>query len=116
MIKTAGKKTVDSLVTLFNTVIKEVVVAQLVNTSNDVEHSTAEAKDWYLIILDDLCYCKVGVHSFTNLCSLSNPSTFYQLNAMKRLAELKKTEKEMQVAKVEKWLIDEIIQEGTNKL
>jgi len=27
MIKTAGKKTVDSLVTLFNTVIKEVVVA-----------------------------------------------------------------------------------------
>jgi len=87
-----------------------------VNTSNDVEHSTAEAKDWYLIILDDLCYCKVGVHSFTNLCSLSNPSTFYQLNAMKRLAELKKTEKEMQVVKVEKRLIDEIIQEGTNKL
>jgi hypothetical protein len=36
---------------------------------------------------------------------------------MKRLAELKKTEKQMQVVKVEKRLIiDEIIQEGTNKL
>ena len=81
-----------------------------------MEHSTTDAKDWYLIILDDLFYCKVGVHSFTNLCSLSNPSAFYQLNAMKRLAELKKTEKEMQVVKVEKRLIDEIIQEGTNKL